>query len=260
MAQVEVERRRRARRRLLAALAASALGAGASRAAAQADPPPAQPVGWTFHGTVDAAYVSATGNSQITTGSLGDKLALARGNWTLRQNAAYVYGKTDGTESANQLRAGVRAEYRLTSRFSAFAGANYERNPYAGFSRRLDELFGAQWRALAAPSDSVTISVGGLYTLQSNTDGTTSDSPSGHLAMWYKHIFRPNTFFSQSVDYIPDLTQPGERRTNAESILSAPLTSLVSLRLSYLMQYNSQPPAGFRTTDRIFTSGLQVAF
>ncbi len=258
MDQVEVEPRRRARRRLFAALAASALVASGSRVAAQAAPP--SPAGWTFHGTVDAAYVSATGNSQITTGSLGDKLTLARGNWTLRQSAAYVYGKTDGTESANQLRAGVRAEYRLTSRFSAFAGANYERNPYAGFSRRLDELFGAQWRALTAAHDSVTISVGGLYTLQSNTNGTTSDSPSGHLAAWYKHTFRPNTFFSQSVDYIPDLTQPGERRTNAESILSAPLTSLISLRLSYLMQYNSQPPASFRTTDRIFTSGLQVAF
>lgn len=233
--------------------------AAAHPAVAQA-PAPAPRAGWTLGGSVDAAYVSATGNSEVTTVSIGDKLAASRGNWTLRQMVAYVYGKTDGTESANQLRAGVRAEYRISTRFSGFAAVNYERNPYAGFSRRVDELFGAQWQALAASGDSVTFDAGGLYTQQANTDGTSSASPSARAAMAYKHLFGGTSHFSQHVEYVPNLTESGEYRMNSESAVVAPLSGRISLRLSYLVQYNSRPPATFGATDRIFTSGLQVAF
>lgn len=242
-------------------LAGTMLAVAAPSALTQAAAPaPAPPADWTLAGSVDAAYVSATGNSEVTTVSIGDKLAASRGNWTLRQMVAYVYGKTDGTESANQLRAGLRAEYRITNRFSGFTAVNYERNPYAGFSRRVDELFGAQWRALATSGDSVTLDAGAVYTQQANTDGTSSASPSARAAMGYKHLFGGKSHFSQNVEYVPNLTESGEYRMNAESALVAPLSGRISLRLGYLVQYNSRPPTTFGTTDRIFTSGLQVAF
>lgn len=244
------------------ALAGTVLAVAAARSAVaqSALPVSAPPAGWTFGGSLDAAYVSATGNSNVTTVSLGDKVAASRGNWTLRQMVAYVYGKTDGTESANQLRAGLRAEYRITDQFSGFAAVNYERNPYAGFSRRVDELFGAQWRALATSGDSVTFDAGGLYTQQANTDGTSSHSPSVRAAMAFKHMFGANTHVSQHVEYVPNLAETGEYRMNSETAVVAPLSRRVNLRLSYLVQYISRPPATFGTTDRIFTSGLQVVF
>ncbi|HVZ48353.1 MAG TPA: DUF481 domain-containing protein [Gemmatimonadaceae bacterium] len=244
--------------RLATRLAAFVLTVAAGAASLRAQG--AAPGEWKLGGTVDAAYVSATGNSEVTTVSLGDKLAATRGHWTLRQSVAYVYGKTDGTESANQLTVGGRAEYRISTRFSAFAGVVYGRNPYAGYKRRVDELAGATWLAVAAPEDSLTMDAGGVLTQQDNTDGTSDRSPSARAAVTYRHIFKKNTFFSQSIEYVPNLEESGSYRLNSESAAVAPLSARVSLKLGYLVQYNSRPPDAFKTTDRLFTSGLQVSF
>jgi putative salt-induced outer membrane protein len=235
---------------------AAAVAVFASTAAAQGSTPAV----WKVGGTVDASYVSATGNSEVTTMSVGDKLAATRGNWTLRQFAAYVYGKTDGVESANQLRAGVRAEYKISSRFSGFAGVTYERNAHAGFDRRIDELLGAQWRAFAAASDSLMLDAGAVFTQQVNTDGTDHNSPSARGALAYKHVFKANTFLTQGVEYVPNLEESGAYRMNTETILVAPISARISVKVGYVLQYNSRPPATFGTTDRVFTTGLQVSF
>lgn len=215
---------------------------------------------WTYGGTVDAAYVNATGNSQVTTVSIGDALAATHGRWTFRQTVAYIYGKTDGTESANQLTITGRGEYRIARRFSAFVGAVYGRNPYAGFTRRLDEMAGTTWLVFASASDSVRTDAGGVLTQQDNTDGTSRRSPSARGAVAWRHVFSKSTFFSQSVEYVPNLEESGEYRLNSQSSVVAPLSAHVSIKLGYLMQYNSRPPDAFRTTDRLFTSGIQIAF
>jgi len=121
--------------RLLAVALASLAG---TRLAAQAPAADA----WKVGVTIDASYVSATGNSQVTTVAFGDKVAATRGHWTLRQAFSYVNAKTDSVEIANQIRAELRGEYKITNEFSAFAGATYERNVYAGFNRRIEELAG----------------------------------------------------------------------------------------------------------------------
>lgn len=215
---------------------------------------------WKFSGTVDAGFVSATGNTDVTTISLGNKIAASRGHWVLRQASAYVYGKTKGVESANQLRVTSRAEYAISNRFSGFTSVGYERNAFAGYDRRVDEQLGAQWRAVATSTDSLLLDAGGLLTQQENTDGTSDRSPSARAALAYKHVFSEKTFVMQGVEYVPNLEEAGAYRLNAETALVAPLASRMNLKLGYVVQYNSRPPAGFGTTDRVLTSGLQVSF
>src|SRR5689334_18102105 len=75
---------------------------------------------WKSSGTVDFGFVSATGNTDVTTITLGEKLTGTRGVWTVSQFLANVYGKTKGVESANQLRIGGRAERKLDKYYGAF--------------------------------------------------------------------------------------------------------------------------------------------
>ncbi|MDQ8164756.1 MAG: DUF481 domain-containing protein [Gemmatimonadota bacterium] len=216
--------------------------------------------GWTFTGTVDFGFVSATGNTDVTTVSLGDKLVASRGRWTLTQVFAQVYGKTDGVESANQLRANLRAERTLVDGIGGFAAVQFERNAFAGFDRRMDQFLGLRWRAIEDSTDALTFDAGGVLTQQENTDGASKSARSARGAMAYKHIFKPGTFFSQGVEYVPDLEGAGAYRLNSETAAVAPLSSRVSMKIGYVFQYNSRPPTGFGTSDRVFTSGLQVSF
>lgn len=215
---------------------------------------------WTIAGTVDAGFVSATGNTDVTTITLGNKIGASRGHWTLRQSAAYVYGKSRGVESANQLRAGTRAEYALSNRFSGFAAVVYERNAFAGFDRRIDEQLGVQWRPISTAADSLILDAGDLLTQQENTDGTSERSPSARAALGFKHMFKASTFLTQNLEYVLNLQEEGAYRLNAETAAVAPLSTRISMKVGYVLQYNSRPPSAFGTTDRVLTSGLQVSF
>jgi hypothetical protein len=42
--------------------------------------------------------------------------------------------------------------------------------------------------------------------------------------------------------------------------LTAPLSRPIALRVSYLIRFDNLPEPGFETTDRILTTGVQIAF
>jgi putative salt-induced outer membrane protein len=220
---------------------------------------PAGPA-WKTTGTFDLGYVSATGNTDVTTINFGDKIVATYADWSVTQMLAQVHAKTKGVESANQLRAGLRVERRLTSVFGGFGAVQYERNAFAGFDRRMDELLGMTWKAFADSSNLLSFEGGAVFTQQDNSDGTNKNSTSARGAMAYKYNFRPAAYFSQNAEYIADLEESGAYRTNLVSAIVAPLSRMIGIKLGYTFQYNSRPPATFGTTDRIMTAGLQLSF
>jgi putative salt-induced outer membrane protein YdiY len=229
------------------------LAAFAARGYAQATPPKT-----AFTG--DFGFVSATGNTQLNTISLGEKLVRTDGRWTLAQLASFVRGETDRVETANQLRVAGRADAAFHPRLSAFAGVSFERNTFAGIKRRTDEIAGVRWKAIVATRDSMSIDGGGVATQASNVDGTKRHYPSARVAGAYKHVFTKSAYFAQLAEYVPNLQTSGAYRATSESSLVAPLSAHVGIKASYVIQYDSRPPAGFGTTDRLFTTGIQIAY
>ena len=92
----------------------------------------------------DLGYVSATGNTDVTTMNVGDKITRLMTPWTFTQTGTYIYGRTKGKESASQLRLGLRADASFNGAVGAFLAVAFERNVYAGFNSRFDELLGIQ--------------------------------------------------------------------------------------------------------------------
>jgi putative salt-induced outer membrane protein len=234
-------------------LALALLAGAAATAAAQA----AKPV-TTFTG--DLGYVSASGNTKLTTLSIGEKIGHTDGLWTFNQLAAYVYGKTDDKESANQLRVAGRADYTFQPRLSLFAGVSYERNAFAGFNARTDEIGGLKWKAVVAPRDSMNLDAGGQLTQESDVDGTRQSYPSARAALAYKHLFSKAAYLVQLAEYVPNLQTSGAYRVNTESAVVAPVSAHVAIKVNYVVRYDSHPPENFGTTDRVLTTGIQLSF
>jgi len=181
-------------------------------AAAQA--PAATPPKTTFAG--DVGFVSASGNTQLKTVDVNDKIVHTNQRWALTQLGAYIYGETKQVPSANQLRLALRADYALHPRLSVFAGTSYERNRLAGFTARTDEIAGLSWKLLAQPSDSLGVDVGGVLTQESDVDGTHQNFPAARLAAAYKHAFTKTAYFQQLGEYIPALSGGHGYRVNTE--------------------------------------------
>jgi len=214
----------------------------------------------TTNFTGDLGYVNATGNTSLTTLSAGDKIVHTDGAWSLTQLGAYVYGKTNAKESANQLRLEARADFAFNPRFGAFAVGGYERNPYAGFSRRTDENGGLRWKAIVSEEDSLSLDGGGGVTQQSNVDGTSKNFASARAAANYKHLFSKTAYFTEFVEYVPNVQTSGAYRANSESAIVAPISAHIGIKMAYTVRYDSKPPAKFKTTDRVLTTGVQISY
>ncbi len=226
----------------------------AASAAAQDAPKPKT----SFTG--DLGYVTASGNTDLTTLSAGDKLVHSDGRWTLTQIAAYVYGESDSKESANQLRISGRADFDFLPRAGVFTSVTYERNTFAGFKFRMDEAVGVLWKAIVAPQDSMTVDVGGELTQETDVDSTNHSYPAARLGLNYKHSFTKAAYFQELADYAADLQSGGGYRVNSESAIVAPISSHIGIKLSYAIRFNSKPPVDFGTTDRVLTTGIQISF
>jgi len=210
--------------------------------------------------TGNLGFLSASGNTQITTLSVGEKVTHTSGRWVLSQFASYVHGETNGKESANQLRFGARADMDWTPRTGGFVGASFERDAFAGFTGRTDEVIGALWRALVEKKDTLRLEGGGVLTQQKNVDGAEENFPSARLGVNYRHAFTKTAYFEQLGEYIPNLKTSGAYRVNTESALVAPISGHIAIKVGYVIRYDSRPPEKFGTTDRVLTTGIQLSW
>jgi len=210
--------------------------------------------------TTDFGYVTTSGNTQVTTLSVGEKLTQTRNRLTLEQTFNLVYGEQQGTVNTNFLKAAVRGDYRIDRLFAVFLGAAFDRNAFAGIERRFEEQIGLQLRALAAPRDTLLLEAGGSMTQQTAVDGSQENFPAARAAGVWRHRFSPQSYFQQNLEVIPNLKDTDDWRINTESSLIAPISRRIGIKLSYVIRYDNVPEPGFRATDRLFTTGVQLSF
>jgi putative salt-induced outer membrane protein len=210
--------------------------------------------------TADLGFVQTSGNSQVTTMNIGERFTQERGRLTLSQSFALIYGKQRDTVNTNNLRTAVRGDYRVDKVFSFFLGAGFDRNKFAGIAQRWEEQVGLAARVLAASSDTIRIEGGGSITQQIPVDGLQENFPSARGALSWRHAFTGQTYFHQNVEYVPNLSEHEDWRVNSESIIVAPLSARIGLKVSYVIRYDNQPQPGFFPTDKLFTTGIQMTF
>ena len=237
-----------------AVLAAFAVTALAATAGAQDAPTT------VTKATLDFGYVQTSGNSQVTTMNVGEKLSQERGRLTLLQGFALIYGKQRDTVNTNTLRAGFRGDYKIDKLFALFLGVGFDRNTFAGIERRFEEQLGLQARVLAARQDTLRIEAGGSVTQQLGTDGVVQDFPAARAAAAWRHVFTAAAYFQQNIEFIPNIKETTDWRVNTESSVIAPVSSHIGIKISYVIRFDHLPEPGFADTDRLFTTGIQVTF
>ncbi len=210
--------------------------------------------------TADFGYVSVSGNTETTTLSVGERWTRKSGRLTLEQNFGIIRGSLNGVENTNLLRAGLRSEYRIGGHFSWYAGAAFDRNPFAGIERRFEEQSGLQYRPVANERDTLRFEGGASAAQQTSVDGTRLNFPAARAAGSWRHQFSTTAYFIQSVEVLPNLQDGEDYRINTESSIIAPVSQRIALRLGYLIRYDNLPEPTFRSTDRLFTTALQLTF
>jgi len=210
--------------------------------------------------TSDLGYVSTTGNTRVMTVNVGQRFNLSTGFWRFEEFMQVVYGEADGRVNSNFIRAAVGGEYALRQSFGVATGLLFDQNRFSGVRQRSEQYLGFVWRVVEGERDTLRLDAGGSYTQQRNVDGSSRTFPAARSALWYKRGLAPKAYVTQSVEMVPNIETPEDYRVNVIASLVSPIAKALALRVEYQLRYDNLPEPTFQTTDRIFTTGIQVSF
>jgi putative salt-induced outer membrane protein len=207
--------------------------------------------------TGDVGLVNTAGNTDLTTVNVGERVRWRRDRLTLVQTFRVVYGRSDGETTSSLWRGEVRGDVALSAAVLAYAAGAYDRDRFAGIARRLSEGVGLGIALVRRTHDRLEVETGMSLIQERSTLDTRDNFASARAAATYAHNFTEATYFEQKVEGAANLEDASDYRVTTESALVAPLSSRLALKITYVVRFDHQPEPGFRTTDRLLTSGLQ---
>lgn len=211
--------------------------------------------------TGDLGLVTTSGNTTLTTTNIGEKIELGFKGWRTVQSFAVVYGRNDSVTTTSLWNGSLRGERELGSKVGVFVLGAWDRNIFAGVKSRTSPQVGVTAHLMNTTTDKLDLELGGGYTtLKGISESDNRDFASGRIAANYLRRLGDRTSLSQNLEYLPDFDQAVARRINYLAVLTAPIMAGLSLKTSYDIRFNGRPAAGFRRTDRILTTGVQVTF
>jgi putative salt-induced outer membrane protein YdiY len=210
--------------------------------------------------SADAGYVSTTGNTSVTTVNVGQRFNLTTGFWRFEQFVQVVYGESEETVNSSFIRGAMGGEYAIRNALGVAAGLLFDQNRFSGVRQRSEAYLGLVWRVIEGERDTLRLDAGGSLTEQRNVDGSRRQFPAARTAIWYKRGLAPKAFVTQSVELVPNIETAEDYRVNAVAALVSPISRSLALRVEYQVRYDNLPEPTFQTTDRIFTTGIQVSF
>lgn len=218
--------------------------------------PKAPPVKFTG----DAGFVSTSGNTSVQTLNLGDKITAKMDAFTFTQQFGVVHGSSNGTIIASSWRGLVRTDMAVHDGIGVYASVTYERNTLAGLAARVGTVTGLSAQLFKTKTDKLVVEGGVSITSQRGTVANLQDQDflGGRAATAFVHQIGPRASIAQSVELLPNFRQSADLRVNTETALIAPFTRKAAVKVSYVIHFDGVPEPGYYSTDRLFTSGIQI--
>lgn len=226
--------------------------------------------------TADLGFVSAAGNTSVTTLNFGDKFQTQTADKRVifAQTFSAVRSEADGVRNAENYRTQLRLDYGVGGRIYLFGLTGWDRNVPAGVSRRFEETIGLAVKAVATPVNELRLELG-LSGFQQRNTATSAGAnrqdnyTAGRAAAAFKHAFTKASFFIQNLELIPNFDNGTDFRLNSESAFVAPISTRIGLKLGYVIRYDNLPglkpdpnPTGarFKKADRFLTAGITISY
>jgi putative salt-induced outer membrane protein len=218
---------------------------------AAAAPAVAQDAGadWSGEGALSAG--NTTGNTE--TSDLGIALKLKRKGdlWSQSGEFAADYGETDGLETKNRLYGAAQVDRKLSDLWSLYGRGTAEKDEFSGFESRYFLGVGAAYVVLDGDTTSWTVQGGPGYKIDEvratlTTPSTTEESLSFAAASRFKHQFNERVALSNDTNVV---TADASTQIQNVLALTADIMGNLSARISYDVRHDTDPPAGFESTD-----------
>jgi putative salt-induced outer membrane protein len=231
---------------------------------AAAEEPPKPPPLWA--GKAEASYVATSGNSDAKTLGAAGELNYSPGVWAFKTSLAFIRSETDGVESARSFDGLLRGARKLSPRFELYALAGYHENKFSGIDHRWAGEGGAAYQFLSGDPHSLKVEGGLGYTTEKRllagppASTENRDFATARAGLEYKWKFSKTGELSEEASFTEDLSDSRDWRFGDKVSLSAGLTTVLSVKLSYAWLTLNEPVPGKKKTDTITSAALVAKF
>ncbi len=210
----------------------------------------------------ELSFIDTSGNTQVTslsakntfTYALAEKLSY---KWSLLAR----YAENDDIRSAEDYATEMRLDYHFTDRFYTAGLAGWKKDVFAGIENRYYGGPSAGYFLIKEKHHELKIESGLDYVNEEYSNGDEYDFMQGRSYGVYEWAFTRKSKLNQEVEYLIDLSETDNYKLNSLSALTIAINSMLSLKLSYEINYTNRPvPDTILQTDTLLGVTLVINY
>ena len=202
-----------------------------------------------FRSNIDASY--RWGWQRLTVDSLtelGRAISDADGDGTLSDSE-----RLTGYQRTSEKGIDLRYDWYLNRKNALYGLAGWLRDPLSGYQTRVHGQVGYSRQWVDTEEQSLLGELGIDAAYERFVDGVDPLSArlySARISVQWEGRFRDDLLLSQSIEAFVNVRNPADIRSISESAITFTATDMLSVRTSYLLNYDTVPVEGYRRTDQ----------
>lgn len=214
--------------------------------------------GWfdNWHGKGQIGAFQSSGNSHDVGVSLALNLDRKGIDWQHKLTATVDYQRSNGRTSRERYLFAYEPRVRVSPDLFTFGLAQFERDRIQGFASRYSLSGGLGYDVIATPALKLSAKAGPVFRRTELVDGDSESHLGGLAGFDFDWKINPRLTFTQNANMVAEtagsatLIVDSDNTTLAlNSGLEAKISDRLSTRLSYALNYDSNPPPQGVTTD-----------
>jgi len=228
----------------------------AASAAAAADAPSR-----AWKDSAELSFVNANGNVKTQTTSAKNLFSYDFSGLTkLELEAGALGARNEGRVTAEQYYALEKVMHKVSDRNYIFEKYRWDRNIFAGVLHRHDFSVGAGRELYKSSKDLLIGELAPGYINEERVNDKRKSFASGRAYAKYTRDLTATAKFSQDAETIQSLRDKRDARYNTETTLTAAISTMFSVKNSFVWRHDSRPPTGKRKDDTILSVALLATF
>lgn len=220
---------------------------------------------WSGRGEIGASR--STGNTENLGLAVGLKLERKGVDWQHLLKASADLQRSSGVTTREKYVASYEPRYNLGARSFAFAVAQFERNPFQGFKGRYAVSGGIGYRVFDRETLKLSVKAGPAWRRTVLAGGGSEESLAALAGFDFDWGISERLKLTQDMNMLANAAGSGTVIIDANNTsinlvtgLEAKVSDRLSTRLSYSIDYDSDPPEGAVKTDTLSRVTLVYGF
>jgi putative salt-induced outer membrane protein len=217
---------------------------------------PASP--WTS--TAEASVLLTSGNTQFTTLGGAIESNYKAEPWEAKGKISYLQNSQAGVTKAELFTVDGRADHVVSGNLAAYIQGGFLRNTFAGFNSRTLIDAGLKYSLIKNPAHVLSTELGIGTVAEDRTDigGNSFAIVKGTIDYTWK--ISPTTDFGTQLTVLENLKTTNDLRVSSVTSLTLVMTSTLSTKVGFRVDFLNSPVAGKVATDTATTLALVAKF